>query len=169
MGTARVKLEKKQSSEFQLQSSIKYGKWERGESFKQGLTDAKDLTQYNQKLQLVNQQSDYNEDHSRMRIRSERKWRIKTSRGNNSNYQKAMTSDQLARLFGALILATSLMRSKQTTLKTLIKRPDWRKTIDNLRVMGSVWVVYGYHFFFPPIQDPYIRRISQATHIQPVS
>ena len=54
----------------------------------------------------------------------------------------------------------------ETTLKTLIKLPGWRKTTHNCRVMGSVWVL----FFFLPIQDPYIYLTHfPGTHIQPVS
>ena len=36
-------------------------------------------------------------------------------------------------------------------------------------IIAELWVMYGYYIFFPAIQDPYILRILQATHIQTVS
>ena len=58
----------------------------------------------------------------------------------------------------------------KTTLKTLIKLPDWRKTAHNCRVMGSVWVlclsahtrpIYPTHFEC----SPYAARITATTTI----
>ena len=51
----------------------------------------------------------------------------------------------------------------KNTLKTLIKLLDWSETTHNCPVMGSV---QGYHFFYLPIQDPYIKHILQAAHNQ---
>ena len=36
-------------------------------------------------------------------------------------------------------------------------------------IITELWVVYGYYFFFLPIQDPYMQHILQAAHIQPLS
>ena len=43
----------------------------------------------------------------------------------------------------------------KTTLKTLIKLPDWRKTIHNCRVMGHVWVLFLLFAYTRPIYPTY--------------
>ena len=50
---------------------------------------------------------------------------------------------------------------KQRCEKPFIKLPDWRKH----PMIAELWVVYGYYFFFLPIQDPYILHVLQAAHI----
>ena len=52
-----------------------------------------------------------------------------------------------------------------STLRTLMELPDWRKKT----IIAELWIVYGYYFFFLPMQDPYIQHNLQVTYIQPVS
>ena len=54
------------------------------------------------------------------------------------------------------------VRSEQTTLKTLIKLPDWRKITYNYRLIGSVWVLFLRFAHTRPICS---IHILQAAHI----
>ena len=65
-----------------------------------------------------------------------------------------------------LIHLYSLYTLSINTLKTLIKLADWRKTTNNYRAMGSVWVLFFLSAHSGPI---YPTHFAGIPYIQPAS